>query len=223
MSLISLIEEHPVISTLVGTTIVGIIGFLIKRFFFKDKTSEKDLRNISTSANNSVSNSGTIGTLVQSVNEILNPSKDQLLELLESVDNWERTEDQPETWICKTMPDLKIIITESTSRFEEDWTKFISRMGTHTNEEYVNLYYNNTRLESQMIFITLDDNRYRVALPERELLREQGNIFQWRYYWDENSVKYKIMKIIGFFYHVYPSERNFINAINKNEESKFEN
>lgn len=224
--LVNLAEEHPAITGIIGvllTAILTAIGFILKNLFFKEKTESNEITNTSNSLNNAVSNSGSIGTLVQSVTEVLNPSKVQLISNLDNISDWEKTEDEPETWICKTIPDLKIVVTESASVFEEDWTKFVSRMGTHTEKVCVNLYYKNTRIESQMIFITLDDSRYRVALPERRQVRQEGEKYQWEYFWNEDSIEYKIMQIIGFFYHVYPSEQDFINAINQNEKNKFEN
>lgn len=111
--------------------------------------------------------------------------------ILDSSD-WKKVNYSPEKWIFNK--DNSFIIEESANvkNFTEKWTqKFPDKFGSYQKEVYLKI--SSELIEKPLIFISVDGGRYFVPLPK--LNKAYNEIY---YYWNKESIEYKVFKIIGY-------------------------
>lgn len=98
-----------------------------------------------------------------------------------------------EIWICREDPMFQIEELDDSSDFTEPWTQvYPDKFGSGKNP--VNLTIYGVPIK-QLYFIYCDGGRINVPMPE--LKTENDKI---KYYWNKNSIEYKVARIIGSFY-----------------------
>ena len=97
-----------------------------------------------------------------------------------------------EIWFCSKNYNFQIRKVFVDNSFNEEWTKVYP---DKTVSRYsVFLYLNNFPIK-EIIFLSCDGGRIFVSLPDIEYKKEERF-----FYWDQNSLGFKVMKIIGDFY-----------------------
>jgi len=105
--------------------------------------------------------------------------------------------DNKEIWFCEEDNSYQIEIGEKNNDFSEQWTRvYPDKNGSWSKNVYLRV---NTLQIKQFLFIYCDGGRILVPLPNRELVN--GELSFW---FDKDSLEYKIGKIIGDFY-IYTS------------------
>jgi len=192
---LSQLEQHSVLVT-IAIFVLGIGGFLIKHFFFnKDKKSAPFI-----SAGGSVSAGGdiTVGNKTVHHNTInqsaQTPNNIKTFEKHVEESSWSKEFiGDKRVWICDDDNAFQIEADDNSEDFTEKWTTvFPDRNGSGKREVYLSI--NGTRIKSY-IFVWADGGRIFVPLPELE-----SNNDEVTYYWERNSLDFKIGKIIGNFY-----------------------
>ena len=113
------------------------------------------------------------------------------IRLLNSSD-WRKVSDNPEKWIFNQ--DNSFVIEEGVDAkdFTEKWTQnFPNKFGSNRKEVYLKI--SSELIEKPLIFISLDGGRYFVPMPKLDRAYDEAY-----YYWDRESIEYKVFKIIGF-------------------------
>lgn len=109
-----------------------------------------------------------------------------------------------EYWICKDNNIFQIEISNREDKFSEPWTKvYPDSNGSWKTNIYLSI--NGTQIK-QFIFIQMDGGRIFVPLPKQKINKNKQVI----YYWERDSLEYKIGKIIGEFY-IYNSLEGIAN------------
>jgi len=96
------------------------------------------------------------------------------------------------TWICLSDSSLKIVIPDSTSEFTEDWTERHPNPRGQRNE--IQLRVNDSTIQ-ELPFIHLDGGRILVPMPRQVFVGSSP-----AYFWERDSVEFKVGKIIGHYY-----------------------
>lgn len=98
-----------------------------------------------------------------------------------------------QVWICDNDNAFQIEVDDESKEFTEEWTKvFPDNNGSGKHEVFLSI--NGTRIKSH-IFVWADGGRILVPLPKIESRNDEII-----YYWERNSLDFKIGKIIGNFY-----------------------
>ena len=101
--------------------------------------------------------------------------------------------DNKEVWFYNENNFYQIEVGESVRDFSESWTKvYPDKEGSWV--KYVYLKAGNLSIK-QFLFVSCDGGRILVPSPNREIVGGKIN-----YWFDKNSLEYKIGKIIGDFY-----------------------
>jgi len=96
-------------------------------------------------------------------------------------------------WICEEDETYQIIDKDNYEKFSAEWTQiYPDRLGS--GKHSIILKINNIPIK-EIIFIYCDGGRISVPLPEMEIKKDKRVFF-----WDKNSIEYKLGKIIGHFY-----------------------
>lgn len=113
------------------------------------------------------------------------------IRLLDSND-WKKVSyHSPEKWIFNQDNSFVIEESDTIEKFTELWTQcFPNKYGSFRKEIYLKI--SSELIEMPLIFISLDGGRYFVPMPKLD------RAFNETYYWDRESVEYKVYKIIGF-------------------------
>jgi predicted DNA binding CopG/RHH family protein len=112
--------------------------------------------------------------------------------LLDSND-WKKVNyKSPEKWIFNQDNSFVIEEGDSVKDFTEKWTQnFPDQFGSKQKEVYLKI--SSELIEKPLTFISLDGGRYFVPMPKLD--RAYNKTY---YYWDRDSIEYKVFKIIGF-------------------------
>jgi hypothetical protein len=115
-------------------------------------------------------------------------------QLLEDADEWVKEWiDDKEVWVYKYDAVYQIVIEDDYHEFTESWTQvYPDKFGS--DRFSVKLKINNTTIK-QLSFISCDGGRITVPLPKSEVVEEEL-----KYYWCQNSIDFKVGRIIGRFY-----------------------
>jgi len=200
---ISQIESHPALIAIlifIGTIIIGVIGFFIKKIFFPGK-SKNSAPSINAGGSISAGGDITVGNKnVQNVTNIKNSESatHNLITFEEYIEehDWNKEIiDHKEVWICAHDNAFQIEIGERLDNFSEKWTKvYPDTYGTWSQRVYLSI--NGTRIK-QLTFVAADGGRIFVPLPKTEVNRQNSEI---NYIWDRNSLEFKVGRIIGEYY-----------------------
>ena len=108
-------------------------------------------------------------------------------------DDWEEQEinHQP-VWTSESRPTFQIRMEHDDREFAEPWSR--GHPDSNTMKFTVNLLINGTIVKTLM-FVSLDGGRIVVPLPQR-LFSDEEPI----YFWDPESMDFKVGKIIGAYY-----------------------
>jgi hypothetical protein len=113
-------------------------------------------------------------------------------ELLEN-STWTETHiGNKEVWVCDSDNTYQIEKGDKIGDFEEDWTTV--HPDKRSYNYYVNLKIGNTIIK-ELIFISMDGHRYFVPLPRTRKVEGKTE-----FYWDINSLRVKVCRIIGKYY-----------------------
>lgn len=188
------IENHPVLVTVVIFAL-GIIGFFIRRWFFKENS------NASIKAGGNIIAGGDIVTGNKSVVSYREEQEEKNIRNFERfVENeeWKKEFiDNKEVWICQKDNTYQIEIGQEGRDFKEEWTQVYPDK-QHTTLYPVYLKIGGVQIK-QISFIFLDGGRIFVPLPK--IITENDSRF---FIWNRESLEYKIGKIIGYYY-IYDS------------------
>lgn len=100
--------------------------------------------------------------------------------------------DERETWICEENANLRMVLQEASEPFVESWTRsFPDGRGMRCEVE---LKTNGSTIKS-LTFIHLDGHRILVPMP-RIIPGKQDPI----YFWEKDSLEYKVVQVIGDYY-----------------------
>jgi hypothetical protein len=143
------------------------------------------------------------------------PYKTQLEIFEDYIENeewYEEDIDHKHIWICKKDNLYQIHEGDDYDDFSEPWTQvYPDSLGSGKNK--VLLYYNNNLIKN-FTFIYCDGGRINVVLPRREI-NHNNNLWEGKdlqggtyknvtFYWEKNSLGYKLTQLIGSFY-IYDS------------------
>ena len=112
-----------------------------------------------------------------------------------SSNNWEKVSDNPEKWIFMEDNSFAIEVGEQTTneKFSEQWIEPFPDKNTKSKEVYLKI--NGERIVKPLLFVSADGGRYFIPLPKI------GEAYGKRYYyWQKDSLDYKVCNIIGDFY-----------------------
>ena len=189
---LSQLEQHPVLVTVI-ISVLGIVGFLIKHFFFnKDKNSAPFIK-----AGKSITAGGDIivgNKTVTHNHSAQTPNNIKTFEKHVEESSWSKEFiGNKEVWICGEDNAFQIEIDDKDEEFREKWTKvFPDSNGSGKHEVFLSI--NGNRIKSH-IFVWADGGRILVPLPKTE--SKDDKVI---YYWERNSLDFKIGNIIGNFY-----------------------
>lgn len=118
--------------------------------------------------------------------------------------------DHEDIWFCKKDINYQIKTEFISNDFDEPWAKVYP--DKTTGKHAVRLIINRNPIK-ELIFVSCDGGRIFVSWPDIEY-KDEERLF----YWDKNSISYKVMKIIGEYY-IYDNiegvaERSKIKIIN---------
>lgn len=118
-------------------------------------------------------------------------------------DNWEKVEFGPtEKWIYKDDNSFVIEIIDNDRSFVEPWTdKFADKKAFALT---VNLKLNGELVHKSLTFVLVDGCRNCVPCPK--VSNAYDEIY---YFWDKNSLEYKIFEKIGMLDSLYPDLERF--------------
>jgi len=188
----SQLEQHAVLVTVI-IFVLGIVGFLIKHFFFnKDKNSAPSIK-----ADKSITAGGdiTVGNKTVTHNHSAQtPNNIKTFEKRVEESSWSKEFiENKEVWICDDDNAFQIEVDDKSEEFTGEWTKvFPDSNGSGKHKVFLSI--NGTRIKSH-IFVWADGGRILVPLPRIESKDDEIT-----YYWERNSLDFKIGKIIGNFY-----------------------
>ena len=101
--------------------------------------------------------------------------------------------DHKEIWICEDDESFQIFIGDNYQEFSESWTQvYPNQFGSGRYSVYLNIGGNTIKETS---FISCDGGRIFVPMPQTEMKGHQATFF-----WNKNSLEYKIGLIIGQYY-----------------------
>ena len=121
--------------------------------------------------------------------------------------NWEKISyDSPEKWIFQDDNSFVIEISNESRTFSERWTEDFP---ANSKAVEVFLKINGERVHTPLLFVAVDDWRYFVPCPK--IGEAYGESY---YYFDSDSLEYKVFKVIGSVDYLYKSLESF--AIAKN-------
>lgn len=102
------------------------------------------------------------------------------------------------TWLCNEDTNLKLIEDDPTDNFKEPWTEnYADKSGSRSE---VHLVRNGDPIKT-LIFIHLDGERIIVPMPRVLGIKDRnGNVTSVTYYWERESIEYKVCSIIGKYY-----------------------
>jgi hypothetical protein len=96
------------------------------------------------------------------------------------------------TWICDQRSTFKVVQNDDYQDFEEEWTDRVPDRTAHMMT--VQLKINDSAV-SEMLFVTLDGGRYLVPLPRKRVV--SGQVI---YFWESDTLPFKVGRIIGRYY-----------------------
>jgi hypothetical protein len=110
-----------------------------------------------------------------------------------SSNNWEKVNFNPEKWIFRD--DNSFVIEEGVDRtdFHEEWIDSFPDKTAKSKEVYLKI--NGELVNKPLRFVSADGGRYFVPMPS--IGEAHGERY---YYWDKDSLEYKVCKIIGEYY-----------------------
>ena len=110
-----------------------------------------------------------------------------------SSNDWEKVGYNPEKWIFKE--DNSFVIEEGQDRtdFEEEWTKVFPDRIAKAKEVYLKI--GGELIHKPLHFVSADCGRYFVPMPK--ISEAHGERY---FYWDKDSIEYKVCSIVGEFY-----------------------
>ena len=190
-TILKFIEEHPALIT-ICLFFLGGVGFLIKHIFFSTKKSRapyiKAGRDISAGGDIIVGNK-TINQHQIETDKNLETFKN----LIENTSWRKELIGHREIWICDKDNTYQIEIGDCGGEFHEKWTEvYPDRQNVSQYPVYLKI--NDTTIK-ELTFISCDGGRIFVPLPE---LQSEGG--QTVYLWREDSLPYKVCRIIGQYY-----------------------
>ena len=189
-TILRIIEEHPTLIT-VCLFFLGPVGFFIKRRFFSEKKSSAPY----IKAGRDISAGGDIIVGNKTINQF-SPTADKNIEtfkkLIENTSWRKELIEHKEVWICDKDNTYQIEIGDCAGDWQEKWAKVYP--DANASEYPVYLKINNTTIK-KLTFISCDGGR--IFVPSPELQSEQGQVV---YIWREDSLPYKVCRIIGKYY-----------------------
>lgn len=107
---------------------------------------------------------------------------------------WKREHiDHQNVWICQDDNLFQIVEGLEIDDFTESWTTvYPDKMGSSKHSVYLKI---NNVIIKQLLFVSCDGGRINVVIPNRSYESEEME-----YYWYENSLEFKVMRLIGSFY-----------------------
>lgn len=159
----------------------ALISWLIARHFYK--RAEADLKE---------SNG-------QFIKKLKWENTEEYFESMLSSGDWDdRYIGDNKTWVCKQDSNLIVERDDETEEFDEQWTKPFSH--SQAFKFTVRLKRDGNVFE-ELIFISLDGHRITVPLPRVIATTGQPTTASTPiYYWDKNTIDYKVGQIIGSYY-----------------------
>ncbi len=162
-------------SLIVGAIVGGAISWMISAHFYNRSTS--DLRK---SLNDHRQREEKKDTL-------------EFFEYMLTQGTWRKEHiDKLATWICDQRSSLRVVIADALEPFDEEWTqRYPDKLAQRCEVE---LQINGSTVKS-LSFILLDGHRTIVPMPRR--IVGNGNPL---YFWDKESLEYKVGRIVGQYY-----------------------
>ncbi len=117
--------------------------------------------------------------------------------------------DDNKVWICESDNLYQIHVRDDHEDFSETWTKvYPDKLGS--GKYSVDLLYNGTVIK-RFTFVYCDGGRISVVLPKihvdkADLLKHDG-VDRRVFYWEKDSLGFKLMKLVGNFY-IYETPEN---------------
>src|SRR3990170_371905 len=187
------IENYPVLVTVVFFAL-GIIGFFIRRWFFKENDDALIKAGGSITAG---------GDIIAGNKTVISHKKEEEEKNLKNFEKFIETEEwqkefinNKEIWICQKDNTYQIEHGENDREFKEDWTIGYPDKSSYCSSVYLKI--GGVRIK-ELSFVSLDGGRIFVPVPE--IAQENDRRI---YLWNKNSLEYKIGKVIGTFY-IYES------------------
>ncbi len=203
----ALLEQYPVQVTII-LFILGIVGFLIKHFFFSARENSAPY----IKAGGNISAGGAINVGNQTINHTTqihqaNAAQTNLETFRKYIETSEWSQewiDHREIWICQEDNSFQIHESDYHREFSEEWTKRFPDRNAAQHE--IILVVNGSRIKSYY-FISADGGRIFVPMPKSEVTDHTLS-----YYWNKDSMEYKIGRIVGKFdgYQSYEQLGNFV-------------
>ena len=111
--------------------------------------------------------------------------------LLESPERWKKVSyNSPEKWIFEGDNSFVIEVSSKSRDFTENWTERFPDKGSSAVQ--VLLKINGERVHTPLLFVGVDGWRYFVPCPKRDEAYDEQY-----YYWDSDSLEYKVFRVIG--------------------------
>jgi hypothetical protein len=110
--------------------------------------------------------------------------------------------DNPEKWIFEDDNSFVIEVSSESRDFAEAWTNRFPDKGSAAVE--VLLKINGERVHTPLLFVGVDGWRYFVPCPKRAEAYEKQY-----YYWDTDSIEYKVFGVIGRVDYLFDSLEKF--------------
>jgi len=179
--------------TLIGTIIIPIILFTLKQLFDKHKKSSS----VSIKTKGPTTFRGDIIGRDKNIYRTENIIKsddhnlDSFLDCLKNSEWHSDFVDNNKMWFCNKDIAYKIEISNKLDNYTASWAEKYPNETPSKTKVYLSI--NGTKVK-ELIFILLDGGNLFVPLPDTETINEQLI-----YYWDKESLKYNVGKIIGLF------------------------
>ncbi len=129
-----------------------------------------------------------------------------VFERLLELPKWKKVSfDSPEKWIFEDDNSFTIEVCNDPDRFSEPWTDYFP--DTHSFKEKVLLKINGELVTGRIFFVCVDGGRYFVPMPQTSIVHDRRH-----FYWDKQSLDYKLFKVIGRVDCLYGSLEEFGDA-----------
>lgn len=196
---LSQLENHQAIVAIIifaVSVFIGIISFFIKKIFFQDK-QKKSATFIKAGGSISAGGDITGGDKTVHNTTTINSETTHNLKTFERYleeYRWNKEFiEQKEVWICEYDNLYQIEIGERNDNFTEAWTK-VYPASNESWQKPVYLKIGGNHIK-QLLFVAMDGGRIFVPLPEIN-----SNNDQISYYWERNSLEFKVGRIVGEYY-----------------------
>ncbi len=164
-----------IILLFVSAIIGGLISWFITCMYYKKSSNEQ--RELISNLSKELKESNTL----------------KYFEFLTENSKWkEEIINNDNVWVAEKNNTFQIQRGDSKGDFREAWTQKYPDKNTKGYSVYLKI--NNSPIK-ELTFISLDGGRIFVPLPERKFEKEKVI-----YFWDTNSLEFKVCKIVGKYY-----------------------